>query len=93
MNWRAPTKVSGIENVIVVVFDAPNVAVPVGTPGHQLAPVSKSPDLGLRSQVAFCAWAANGPSSAAKSPTNGKAEHPRPATARSITGLSLAPNR
>jgi hypothetical protein len=44
------------ENVMVVVFDAPNVAVPVGTvAGDQLAAVSKSPDPGLWSQVAFCA--------------------------------------
>jgi hypothetical protein len=60
-----------VEKVMVVVFDTPNVAVPVGTSaGDQLVAVSKSPDVGLRSQVAFCAGAANGPSSAAKSPTN-----------------------
>jgi hypothetical protein len=72
LNWRVPIDVLGLENVMVVVFDAPNVAVPVGTAvaGDQLVAVSKSPDVGLRSQVAFCAGAANGPSSAAKSPTN-----------------------
>ena len=45
-------------NVMVVVFDKPNVAVPVppGTVGgHELVAVSKSPDAGLRSQVASCA--------------------------------------
>jgi hypothetical protein len=60
-----------VEIVIVVVFEAPNVAVPFGTAaGAQFAAVSKSPDPGLRSHVAFCAEAANGPSSAAKTPTN-----------------------
>ena len=55
MNWRVPTEVL-VENVMVVVFDAPNVAVPVGTAaGVQLAAVLKSPDPGVRSQVAF--WA------------------------------------
>jgi hypothetical protein len=50
-----PTKAS-FENVMVVVFDAPNVAVPVGTVvGAQLAAVFQSPDPGLRSQVASCA--------------------------------------
>ena len=60
-----------LEKVMVVVFEAPNVAVPVGTVADdQLVPVSKFPDPGLRSQVAFCAGAANGPSNAAISPTN-----------------------
>ena len=54
MNWRVPTEVL-VENVMVVVFDPPNVAVPVGTAaGVQFAAVLKSPDPGLRSQVAFC---------------------------------------
>jgi hypothetical protein len=44
------------ENVIVVVFDAPNVAVPVGTVGGAwFAALLNSPDAGFRSQVAFCA--------------------------------------
>ena len=42
--------------VIYVVFDAPNMAVPVGTAaGDQLAAVSKSFEPGVRSQVA--SWA------------------------------------
>jgi hypothetical protein len=61
LNWRAPTEVN-LENVMVVVFDAANVAVPVGTvAGDQLAAVSKSPDPGLRIQVAFCALAPGAP--------------------------------
>ena len=47
-----------VEKVMVVVFDTSKMAVPVGTAaGVQLVPVSKSPDPGLRSQLAFCAWA------------------------------------
>ena len=42
-----------VENVIVLVFDAPNVAMPVGTvAGVQLSAVSQSEFPGLRSQVA-----------------------------------------
>jgi hypothetical protein len=42
------------------VFDAPNVAVPVGTvAGDQLPAVSKSPEVGLLSQVASCAGASS----------------------------------
>ena len=37
--------------------DVPKKAVPVGTvAGVQLAPVLKSPEPGLASQVASCAW-------------------------------------
>ena len=55
MNWSVPTIVS-VEKVMAVVFEAPNVAVPVGTvPVDQLAAESKFPDAGIRSQVAFCA--------------------------------------
>jgi hypothetical protein len=71
LNWRVPTVVNKLENVMVVVLDTPKMAVSVGTAaGVQLVPVLKSPDPGLRSQVAFCAGAANGPRSAAISPTN-----------------------
>jgi hypothetical protein len=46
------------EKVMDVVFDAPNVAVPVGTAGGaQLAFVFQSCDIGLRSQIASCEWA------------------------------------
>ncbi len=42
-----------VENVIVVMFDAPNVAVPVGTVGGvQLSAVSQSGFPGLGSQMA-----------------------------------------
>lgn len=53
VKWRAPTDVFS-EKVIVVVRDAPNVAVPAGTKaGVQLAAVFQSLERGLRSQVAF----------------------------------------
>ena len=55
MNWRVPI-VALFENVIAVVFDAPKVAVPVGTVvGTQLPIVFQSDDPGLRAQVA--SWA------------------------------------
>ena len=45
-------------NVIEVVFDAPKIAVLVGTTaGFQLVAVLKAPEPGLSSQVAFCACA------------------------------------
>jgi hypothetical protein len=51
LNWRAPIA-ARLENVRFVVFDAPNVAVNVGTvAGVQLAAVFQTPDPGLRSQV------------------------------------------
>jgi len=54
LNWRVPTEVKVVENVMVVVFDAPNVAVPVGTvAGVQLAAVFQSPLVGFRSLVAL----------------------------------------
>src|SRR5260370_41815857 len=52
-------------NNIEVVFDAPKIAVLVGTTaGFQLVAVLKAPEPGLSSQVAFCACAALGPSMA-----------------------------
>ena len=52
LSWIVLMKVA-LENVIVVVFDAPNVAVLVGTAaGAQLAAVSQSEVPGLSSQVA-----------------------------------------
>ena len=48
--------VVGLENVIAVVLDASNVAVPVGAAaGVQLASVFQSLDPGVGSQVASCA--------------------------------------
>ena len=50
--------VSGNENVRAVVFEAPKLAVPVGTvAGDQLAAVSKSELPGEKSQVAFWPYA------------------------------------
>jgi hypothetical protein len=41
---------------MLVVFDCPNVAIPVGTePVDQFEPLLKIADGGLRSQFAFCA--------------------------------------
>jgi len=52
LSWIVPMKVE-LANVSVVVFDAPNVAVLVGTAaGAQLAAVSQSELPGLSSQVA-----------------------------------------
>ena len=54
MNCIEPMIVSGKENVREVVFDAPKLAVPVGTAaGDQLAAVSKSELPGDKSHVAF----------------------------------------
>ena len=59
MNWSVPIDVVvKAGNRIVVVFDAPKVAVLVGTAaGFQLAATSKFPEPGFCSQVAFCASA------------------------------------
>jgi hypothetical protein len=52
LSWIVLMKVA-LENVSVVMFDAPNVAVLVGTAaGVQLAAVSQSELPGLNSQVA-----------------------------------------
>jgi hypothetical protein len=49
-----PITVSGNENVREVLFEAPKLAVPVGTvAGDQLAAVSKSKLPGDKSHVAF----------------------------------------
>jgi hypothetical protein len=42
-------------NVMVVVFDAPKMAVPGTVAGLQLVAVSNPPDPEFRSEVAFCA--------------------------------------
>jgi hypothetical protein len=42
-------------NVMVVVFDAPKMAVPGTVAGLQLVAVSNPPDAEFRSEVAFCA--------------------------------------
>ena len=45
-----------LDKVMVVVFDAPNVAVPDGTAScTQLEAVFQSLDAGVEPQVAFCA--------------------------------------
>ena len=60
LNVQPPTVVAA-ENVSAVVFDVPKNAVPIGAVAElQLAAVLKSPDAGLRSQVASCARAAPG---------------------------------
>ena len=67
------------ENVMVVVFDAPNVAVPVGTvAGAQLAAVFQSLDPGLKSQLAFCASSRDcAEAYADKQHEHALAQHPR----------------
>lgn len=58
LNWSASTNVpvSPALNVMFVLVDVSNAAVPVGTiPVFQLAPLLKSPVPGVGSQVAF--WA------------------------------------
>jgi hypothetical protein len=59
LNCMEPITVSGNENVREVLFEAPKLAVPVGTvAGDQLAAVSKSELPGDKSHVAFCPYAA-----------------------------------
>ena len=72
------------ENDRLVVLDVPKDAVPVGTvPVPQLAPVLKSPEPGLASQVASCAAAG----SAAASVTSADASS---AAAKTGTGATSA---
>lgn len=61
MNVQPPIVVSA-SNLNAVVLDVPNDAVPFGTLlfGFQLRGLLKSPDVGLRSQVASAAFAAPG---------------------------------
>jgi hypothetical protein len=55
-----------------IVFDAPNMAVPVGTvAGTQLAASFQFPDPGLRRQVASCPEHPAAPRHPATSRTNG----------------------
>jgi hypothetical protein len=54
LNWSASTYVPR-RNVMVVVFDAPKMAVPGTVAGVQLVAVSNPPDPEFRSEVAFCA--------------------------------------
>ena len=65
--------------LIVVVFDCPKLAVPVGTmPLDHLAPLLKFPDAGADSHVAFCAAAgAAKAAAAARSPARAPRESAR----------------
>jgi hypothetical protein len=85
LNWRLPTEAL-LEKVRLVVFDAPKVAVAVGTAdGDQFAAVLQLLDPGLEDHVAFCASAATVPS---HTPT--RSIRARPRNLRDLPGLSLA---
>ena len=58
INWKVPTV--ALATAIDLVFEAPNVAVPVGTvAGSQLPESPKLEVAGLAVHVASCAWTAD----------------------------------
>ena len=61
MKFIASTGKGDCENVIAVVLENPNVAVPVGTDaGDQFVAVFQSPEAGFESHVASCARTTSG---------------------------------